>query len=391
MSSAETPDLDKKKENTTTPTTNLKNIGNFLLLLAYFILGIVVYFSFSGLVLYACKLAQSNILPTDINCAPYTTQDPAIKEILINIFKFDKNSMKLQFPYNESNKKNWFLDMLRNYKNSPDSNFIGNYYASVAESLMSFYNMAYNVMLNAMNQFLPETVIVLFGPLMMGFLSNIIFISGNIYAFALWVINASWFFMKNENANTEKPPKWVNRSAFQEPWTYLFNLWLMLSFFTVGIIITVLAFPLTMLLPSLTHIFTIFSGLSYEANFNDEATPITVGKIVTKMFAYFKVLIMAIFSVMVIISAFTRLGTFEGIWSVVITGLILWGFISIDIFKSVDLTGLTPVVPDVQAVKSKCSKSKESGFEMMGLNLFKQNGGKRLVNELKQFGKKYRL
>ena len=83
MSSAETPDLDKKKENTTTPTTNLKNIGNFLLLLAYFILGIVVYFSFSGLVLYACKLAQSNILPTDINCAPYTTQDPAIKEILI--------------------------------------------------------------------------------------------------------------------------------------------------------------------------------------------------------------------------------------------------------------------------------------------------------------------
>ena len=71
MSSAETPDLDKKKEDTsTTPTTNLKNIGGFLLLLTYYILAIIVYFQCSGLVLYACKLAQSNILPTDINCAP---------------------------------------------------------------------------------------------------------------------------------------------------------------------------------------------------------------------------------------------------------------------------------------------------------------------------------
>jgi hypothetical protein len=144
-----------------------------------------------------------------------------------------------------------------------------------------------------------------------------------------------------------------------------------------------------MLLPSITHIFTIFSGLSYEANFNNEAKPITVGKIIIKLFLYFKVLIMALFSIMVIISAFTRMGTFEGIWSIVITGLILWGFISIDIFKSANLPDLSPLVPDVQAVRSKCSKNKDSGVEM--LNVFKQDGGKRLVRELKQFSKKYRL
>jgi hypothetical protein len=390
MSSAETPDLDKKKETTTTDTTKgLTNIANFLLLLTYFILGIVAYFSCSGLVLYACKLAQSNILPTDINCAPYTDKDPDIKEILINIFKFDDGSMKIKFPYNETNKKNWFLDYLRNYKNDPESSFIGNYYVSVAESLMSFYNTCYNVFLNGLNQFLPETVIVLFGPLIMWGFSSIIFILANIYSLVLWPINAGWFFKINENANTNKPPKWVNRSALQEPWTYLFFVWLTLAFFTLGIIVAIFAFPVIMLLPSLTHLFTIFSGLSYEANFNNEAKPITVGKIVTKLFLYFKVLIMALFSIMVIISAFTRMGTFEGIWSIVITGLILWGFISIDIFKTANLTDLSPLVPDVQAVKSKCSKNKDSGIEMM--NFFKQDGGKRLVREMKQFGKKYRL
>ena len=394
MSSAETPDLDKKKEDTsTTPTTNLKNIGGFLLLLTYYILAIIVYFQCSGLVLYACKLAQSNILPTDINCAPYTEQDPVIKQIFSNIFKSGDNSMKIQFPYNAQNKKNWFLDMLRNYKKEPSSNFIGNYYVSVAESLMSFCNMSYNVSLNTMNQFLPETVIVLFGPLIMWGVSSIIFIAANIYAVALWVMNCSWFFKKNENADTEKPPKWVDRSLFQDTLPYLFNLWLMSCFYTLGIILYIFAFPVTLLLPFLTNIFTIFSGLSYEANFNNEAPTIGVGKIVMKLFKNFKVLIMALFSLMVIISAFARLGTFEGIWSIVVTGLILWGVISIDIFKSVEQAGLSPLVPDVQAMKSKCKSVVEGkGFGMMGLNLFnRQNGGKRLVNELKQFGKKYRL
>ena len=98
MSSAETPDLDKKKEDTSTPTTNLKNIGGFLLLLTYYILGIAAYFISSGLVLYACKLAQSNILPTDINCAPYTEQDK--KSV-----KQQKNDLKVQKPDNKQVKE----------------------------------------------------------------------------------------------------------------------------------------------------------------------------------------------------------------------------------------------------------------------------------------------
>ena len=131
MSSTETPDLDKKKEDTTptTPSSNLKNIGSFLLLSIIYIVVIILYFQCSGLVLYACKLAQSNILPTDIHCFPYTETKPDIQPIQTNIFTTftePQLSMKMSFPYDEFNSSNKILDMFREYKNKSSSNFLAN-------------------------------------------------------------------------------------------------------------------------------------------------------------------------------------------------------------------------------------------------------------------------
>ena len=81
-----------------------------------------IYYTGSGLILYACKLAQSNILPTDIHCSPYTDSKPNIQPIKTNIFSTGGDnplSMKLSFPYNEYNSKNYIIDMFREYKNEP--------------------------------------------------------------------------------------------------------------------------------------------------------------------------------------------------------------------------------------------------------------------------------
>ena len=77
--------------------------------------------------MYVCKLAQSNILPTDINCAPYTDTEPNIQPIETNIFQTDGEkplSMKISFPYDVYNSKNYILDMFREYKNESNSNFL---------------------------------------------------------------------------------------------------------------------------------------------------------------------------------------------------------------------------------------------------------------------------
>lgn len=80
----------------------------------------IIYFSCSGLILYGCKLAQSNILPTNIHCSPYTDTKPNIQPIETNIFTtmFTKPqmSMKLKFPHNEYNASNKILDMFYEYK-----------------------------------------------------------------------------------------------------------------------------------------------------------------------------------------------------------------------------------------------------------------------------------
>ena len=397
MSSTETPDINKKKDDTTAkPTSNLKSIGSFLLLFVFFCVLICAYFTTSGLVLYACKLAQSNILPTDINCSPYTEQTPNIAPVWSNIFKTSsfvdpQQSMKIQFPYNETNKNNIFLDMLRSFKEDPDSNFFSNYYIEVTESLMSFQNTSFNFVLNSMNQFLPESVIVVLGPMLMAFVSNIIFLASNVYALILWVTKASWFLKKNENANTDKPPNWISRSFVKEPVSYLFFIWLMLSFLTVGIIILVLAFPLVSILPFITHTITIFSGLCYQATITGEQKPITAGGVITRLFKYYKVMIMSILSFMVTVCAFSRLGAMEGIWSIVITVLIIWGFITIEIFKPVNPTYLTALASDAQATKTKC-KSKIETPKGFFAQLFspRQSGGGNLMNEIKKVGKKMR-
>ena len=49
-------------------------------------LAIIIYYGFSGALLYSCKLAQSNILPTEIKCEPYTEYKPTIQEKQTNIF-----------------------------------------------------------------------------------------------------------------------------------------------------------------------------------------------------------------------------------------------------------------------------------------------------------------
>ena len=97
---------DKKEESKTIPNDYVTNIRSFLSSIIVFFIVFIIYFSSSSLILYGCKLAQSNILPTESNCYPYTEEKPNIKPISTNIFTtfFEPQmSMKINFPYDEFN------------------------------------------------------------------------------------------------------------------------------------------------------------------------------------------------------------------------------------------------------------------------------------------------
>uniref|UniRef100_A0A6C0IF39 Uncharacterized protein n=1 Tax=viral metagenome TaxID=1070528 RepID=A0A6C0IF39_9ZZZZ len=382
---SDTSAIDDKKEDTTSSSPNIfSNILGFFTTVAFLVLIIIAQFSYGGLILYACKLAQSNILPTDEKCYPYTDVKPSIQEIQTNIFTTFTNpplSMKLSFPYDKYNASNKILDMFRSYKEEPKSYFLINYFISIIESLISFNYVAFNFILSIFNG-IPEILIVLFGPIIFTFISALIFFGNNIYFIYLWFAKMGWFFKQNVNTNLNSKPIWQTVSLFQP-----FYLWCAFALVILFCLLFWLVLSVLPVLPTFAMGWTIFTLLCYQGQMDN--TNISVLSILQDLFKYYKVTIMSIFSFFVILSAFSNMGTIPGVFSILVLILIYFGIISINIFQPVGKGNLTAVVSNSQAKKTCNNKdvNPKNNHGLLYTLIYGQRGGK-ISNELKNLGKK---
>lgn len=400
-----TSTIDKKKDDSN-PTSNFENIKNFLKSISLVLLQLIIYFTLSALVLYACKLGQSNILPTVEKCFPYTQSMPKFPNdnngIPINIFNTFSDpplSMKINFPYNEFNASNKIITLFREYKEKSDSNFLVNYFISIIESMIHFNYSAYSYLLNILNG-IPEILIILFGPFLFAFITCFIFIYDNIYLIYLWFWNMSWFFKKNMNndtnkktnffpdfgdiemteLNAKKPISKQNGGDGTLPnWQYI-KITKISDWFDYGcafalvflfcILFWVILFSLPVL-PTITIFMCIINGLGYEGMINNKSASCLT--IIKDLFKYYKVSMMSVLSIFVVISAFSNLGTISGVFSIITIALIYFDIISIDLFKAASEEGLTTLSNYKQANKS--------------CNIIKQKGGEDLIKNLKKLSK----
>jgi hypothetical protein len=288
--------------------------------------------------------------------------------------------MKLKFPSDDYNLSNKILDMFREYKNEPTSNFLANYFISIMESIIEFNYSSLNTILNMLNN-LPEVLLVLLGPIIMSIITVFIFLLDHFYLIYLWFVKMGWFFKKNINEKDSiDKPKWED-VTFLEP----FNYWISLSLVLLFIILFFIVFPFFSVISFFALSWCVLSGISYTALINNKN--ITAATIIQDVFKYYKIPIMSIFSFFVIVSAFTKLGNIPGIFSIITLVLIYFGIISIDIFNPINKDNLTPLVSYNQAKKT-CSY-KELSKEKHGLLynlLFGQKGGN-ITSELKKLGK----
>jgi hypothetical protein len=370
----------KKKQDKTEDTNFAVSILNFFVFIIFLFLELIMYFGMNGLLLYFCKLGQSNILPTDQNCFPYTDNKPNIEEKKCNIFPNTilnpEYSMKINFPHDEYNLSNKFLDMFREYKNQPDSNFLNNYYISILESVFFFNYEGFNQIFNILNQ-LPELIIVLFGILIFAFISFWLLIINNFYIAYLWFYNMSWFFKKNNNDGIGKP-KWEDVSLISLDFVKAF--WLC-CFFIFLFFISAGFFPIITIA---VFLYCLFSSFSYHFLLNDKKS--TLFTIVQNVFKYYKITIMTLFSVLFVTFAFKNLGTMPGVFSLITLGLVYFGLLGITLFKPIDVINLSPIVGYEQAKKT-CSKiQKPIPKKNFFLGLF--GGGKNITTQLKELNKK---
>jgi hypothetical protein len=387
MSDTDTSDtsaIDDKKEDTTSTTTNIfSKILGFFMTVAFLVLIIIAQFSYGGLILYACKLAQSNILPTDENCYPYNDVKSSIQEIKTNIFTTFTNpplSMKLSFPYDKYNASNKILDMFRSYKEEPKSSFLINYFISIIESLIAFNYGAFNFILSMFNG-LPEILIVLFGPILLTFITTFIFFGNNIYFMYLWFAKMGWFFKQNANTDLNSKPIWRSVSLFQP-----FDYWSAIAFVILFCFLFWFVLAVLPILPSFAMGWTIFTLVCYQGQMDN--TSVSVLAILQDLFKYYKVTIMSIFSFFVILSAFSNMGAIPGLFSILVLILIYFGIISINIFQPTGRGNLTGLVSNSQAKKT-CNNKDYKPKNKHGLLytlIYGQRGGK-ISNELKNIGK----
>jgi len=385
---SDTSAIDEKR-NETSGTSNsdyLIDIKNFIISIIATLIVIILYFSLGGLIIFACKLAQSNILPTDTRCYPYTDSKPEIKPIQTNVFTTFQEpqvSMKMSFPYNDYNASNAILDMFREYKGEGNSNFLANYLIQIMESLFGFSYGATNKILNMLNG-LPEIIIVLFGPFIVGIMSLFLLVAQNIYAIYLWFASMGWFFKTNTNESATGAPKWTN-VTLTDPINYGIAIALVIGF----IILFFFAMPVIFFISFLVFAFATFSCITYKAEMDGKAA--YASTIVKDVFKHYKLLIMIVFSIFVVSVAFSTLGTAPGVFSIITLLAIYFGLISIDIFKPIERESMTPVVSFEQA-KKKCLgvepvKSASSFFSSL-LGLKGGSISKELKNASKILSKK---
>ena len=383
--SSQTSAIDEKKKEKKPESNNfVSNITSFAITSIVVFLIIIGYFGISGYILYACKLAQSNILPTDMKCFPYEDIKPDIEPIETNIFTTFTDpqlSMKMKFPYNEYNSKNKILDMFREYKKEPNSHFLANYLISIMESLIHFNYASFNIILNMMNG-LPEVLLVFLGPIIFGIFSSFIFLLDHLYAIYLWFSGMSWFFKTNINKTDSGAPKWSDVSIFS-PFNFFCAFWLAILF----IVIFFFGLPFISFIVLLAITWCSFSCLTYKAEmYNKSITALTIIQDILK---YYKVSIMGIFSLFVIISAFSKLGTISGVFSIITLIFIYYGFIAIDMFKPINKEELSVVTSYNQAKKTCSNKDVPKDKHGLIYNMvFGQKGGGNITKELKRLSKK---
>ena len=366
-----------------------KNIGTFLLSIVILTIIVCIHIMTGGLLMYCCKLAQSNIIPTEIKCEPYGDTKPDIKSVIANIFvsqppkSDEKLSQKIKFLYEGANTKNMLLDLFKKVRESNNTFFLVNYLLSMVEDVVCLNYSSMNFFLNLMNQNLSETMILILGPFIAYFFTFFMLFIDNIYLIYLWFAKMVWFFRYNENPDDTGKPRWKSVTMLQ-PFSYFFAMFLIFVFFILLFVVGLVSFPF---ISFFSLAWCGFSLLGFKGVMNDQT--VDISNILKKVFKYHKVTIMSILSFLVVLSAFSNVGGIAGIICIVAILLMVFDVVPSNIYKKNYPSDLTTLVSYAQASKTCKPFTKPQKHHSFLYNLiFPQSGGKKLVEEIKNIGKK---
>ena len=242
----------KNKAAAQTKEINWSGLGKDVL---NFLLKLIIIFLIGSRVVFACKVAQANILPTDLDCMPYTpasndeespkyeSNTPEANIDISYVYNAEQEgykeyATKIAFEINEFSRKNYLIDKLRTIEYNPKVDPMVKYLCVVLQNLFVFYYGITNSLYNFMNSNLNESFIILIGPYLLKYLSIFIYPVSIVVSIIFCVLNIGWLLKSNKNNDKEYKHKSTTEPVWRpcDPLSSFYNffgtiIYLWLGFF----------------------------------------------------------------------------------------------------------------------------------------------------------------
>jgi len=320
--------IDEKKNENENKDTLSSVMSIFKSLLSFGIILVI-----GTLTLYCVRASQTGLIPTNVDCNPYTNIQGKLDAINVNInvVKNGENtySTKLNFPFEENllQMEKGFFGFLKKLiygeKASTYSLYIGKTIENVMSANFSYMNTVYNML----NSNLPESLILFIGPIIMFFIQlTSVFVNMGVIVY-YWFYNIYLIFStkKEESGKTT----WEEHSIFDVinlGWTAFYYFIFFLLFCVFGLFVI----PTTALFVSL---YCIFFPMFLQSNIvnGDSKTKVKgfgLTQAIRDTFTFKKSIIMYMLSLIVISNVS------QGFSSYVLVGTIL-GFLILYFFTDI--------------------------------------------------------
>jgi len=313
--SNDTSTIDEKKEESEGSSKKDNSIGGLLGAFVMGLIGVYIYYKIGSWIVYASVISSSCELPTDTNLPPFEgSAVNSLKSKPVHIFG-DKAT--IQFPNDPDNLKYFFIDSLRNKKrkyagSETWSSHMFDFCITFYESLFSFNYSFIQLILKFINKLgIPQIVIMLLGPLCLGFTFLILFICNWIYAIFTWLTSLP-IFVRNNGTLIEE----------------LIGYWTIFVLFIGLILCAIFVFPIA--IPcSLIIFFVSLSFLLYKGevigNIKDGVNgPVGAGDILAGFLENYPRTLILFLCLHMISIFFNYLGPVAGFVSIVLSILILY-------------------------------------------------------------------
>jgi hypothetical protein len=210
---SETSAIDDKKQTTTStspasdPVTETRTFFGALVNQLFHLFIVIVA---GGAMLWSARVSQTNLMPTDLNCDPFTYSNTEINKgqpVTVNIdvvkMKNDQGkpgikSTKLEFDIKQNMDIIKFgilgLDSIREWTDGPDSSPFTLYLGTIWQKMAANYSNMMNTFYNILNQNCSESVIIFIMPYIILFVLMGVGIINGFYGYFLWFMNLYLLF-----------------------------------------------------------------------------------------------------------------------------------------------------------------------------------------------------